>query len=83
MLELQGKIEIYDYKTPLGELELNDDGNAKLYIGNHCLKGKQVKLKKPFVMFDKDFRVQSVIRQKILFDSRPEHVSQFRIIKEA
>ena len=77
MIELQGKIEIYNPNTSLGELVQDDSGEYRLYIGNHCLKGSKVTLKRPFLMMSKDFCVQTVIREKILFESRPEHVSQF------
>ncbi|EAY11549.1 Kinetochore protein, putative [Trichomonas vaginalis G3] len=77
MIELQGKISPYD--NDFGDKTfgpLNIDGeSATLTIGNHYLKGKVHRLKKPLCVMrrgsESGIQIVSVIRKKVIFSDRP------------
>lgn len=76
MLEFQGRIES-DLPSKSGMVvgQLDMQG-CTLQIGNQKLKGKRVKLAKPFAVTRKDkdgasLVIQNIITEKIIFDSRP------------
>ena len=78
IIELQGSI-IVRTGEPLssqsfGPLQMNGE-HATLVIGNHELKGKRYKLKKPLAVFEKGTlegsKIVAVIRHKIVFSERP------------
>lgn len=76
MLEYQGRIE-----TTLADTDCCVFGHVNyedltMTIGNQRIKGRKVKLSKPFavVLPDKEnncFKIANIITEKILFDSRP------------
>lgn len=76
IIELQGKIKTTTLSSDLriGELLYNP---PRLYIGNHILQGKIETMKKPLVLMEKNadgLKVLQVIREKIVFNNRPEHI---------
>lgn len=79
IIELQGVIDITQGGSfqdfTLGPLVINDDDSALLTIGNHLLRGKVVKLKKPLAMVKRGTKegleIHAVIRKKVLFSDRP------------
>lgn len=73
LLELQGSLALSSESVPLRLCELHD---TTLYIGNHRLEGKVTALKKPLVVIrrGKGLEVQCVVREKIVFAGRPEHI---------
>jgi chromosome transmission fidelity protein 8 len=84
ILEMQGTLEfppeVSNAELELGELAFSGDTKASLTIGNHVLDGKRVKLDKPLLLLEVkpnldggDYRISTVIREKILFSSRPKH----------
>lgn len=76
MLEYQGRIETALASTTSTTFGKINYTSCTMTIGNQQIKGRKVKLGKPFavVVADREngcFRVGSVITEKILFDSRP------------
>mmetsp|Transcript_42634 Transcript_42634/g.101237 ORF Transcript_42634/g.101237 Transcript_42634/m.101237 type:complete len:109 (+) Transcript_42634:160-486(+) len=85
MIELQGELALNDPENStlegldLGVLCLQKTGDIHITIGYHQLDGKVVQLKKPFVLLAKDhegqahkFKVAGIVKQKILFKTRPK-----------
>lgn len=77
IIELQGKISTYDNdfsEKTFGPLSIDGDV-ATLTIGNHYLKGKVHRLKKPLCVLKRGttdgISVVSVIRKKVIFSDRP------------
>jgi len=77
IIELQGKIKSKTDNIEgqnIGPLQIEGD-HATLNIGNHQLKGKIHKLKKPLLVMRKGTKegvsVESVIRTKVVFSERP------------
>ncbi len=83
MLELQGELVSKDQTLSgqrVGRLEIKaeSDGHTlvELYIGNHVLDGKMIKLAKPLVVANAPggtmtYRVTGVVRYKAIFTKRP------------
>jgi hypothetical protein len=80
LVEIQGKIELLSTDLRLGELGF-EDNEPRLMIGNHIIQGKRVVLKNPILVVEKGesdkgkvLNCRRIIREKLLFNSRPEHI---------
>jgi hypothetical protein len=80
LIEIQGKIQLLSTDLTIGELGFNSK-EPFLTIGNHIISGHSVSLKKPILVLEKhklkDQRVlhcKRIIREKLVFQSRPEHI---------
>ncbi|KAJ1980090.1 Chromosome transmission fidelity protein 8 [Dimargaris xerosporica] len=91
LIELQGSLQrdgdsgfagqtIGTLKLAAGQVQAGQD--AQLTIGQHQLRGKVEKLKKPFAYLQQspdqasDYTIQHIIRYKIIFKDRPFLVLQ-------
>ena len=85
MIELQGSLEHSVEKSfhdmYLGKIELTDNEDYTLTIGNHILVGKKSTLKNPFILCSKckksnnenenKIKILNIIKKKIIFNLRP------------
>ena len=88
LLEMQGDLESrlgqdVDLSGKfIGDLHFTKDNSTPiLIIGHHILYGKSVKLEKPLVVMTKvnegqetEYQVQTIIRNKLIFKSRPKPI---------
>ena len=69
MIELQGSLEHSIEKTYhdmyLGKLEVTDNDDYTLTIGNHILVGRKVEIKNPFILCSKCKRSENEDENKI------------------
>ena len=77
LIEIQGKLELLGNDLRIGELGFLDQVPI-LTVGNHIIQGQRIKLKNPFLVMEKhkkqSLHCSTVIREKLIFSSRPEHV---------
>ena len=85
MIELQGSLEHSIEKSYhdmyLGKLEVTDNDDYTLTIGNHILVGRKVEIKNPFILCSKckksnnenenKIKIINIIKKKIIFNLRP------------
>eukprot|EP01086_Lenisia_limosa_P005719 TRINITY_DN2308_c0_g1_i3.p1 TRINITY_DN2308_c0_g1~~TRINITY_DN2308_c0_g1_i3.p1 ORF type:complete len:111 (+),score=13.74 TRINITY_DN2308_c0_g1_i3:59-391(+) len=84
ILELQGELQSFSSSThgfsglELGSLEILENGNPRLTIGNHQADGKIVKLRKPLAVIRKEkdssgvfYETKAMVLEKYLFKTRP------------
>lgn len=79
LLDFQGKFDLSSSTEAvnllLGRLSFPTSDKPVFMVGSHRLQGRQVVLKKPLVLVERaTMRIKSVIRSKLLFDSRPSIV---------
>jgi hypothetical protein len=87
LIELQGTIELLGTDLHVGEIGF-DNQVPFLTIGNHIIQGQRVKLKNPMLVMEKEkekdqlrLNCVKVVREKLLFKSRPEHVIDRSLLK--
>ncbi len=76
MIELQGSVTGASFDGQLlGSLRFNEKGEPELAIGTRVLEGKAEKLKQPLLAVkrseESELGILGVVRQRLLFNSRP------------
>ncbi|XP_074042837.1 chromosome transmission fidelity protein 8 homolog [Leptinotarsa decemlineata] len=85
IIELQGDIKSHTDSNfegkYIGDLHFTKSGTPLLIIGHHLMYGKEAKLEKPFALLQKkrkedntEYLVKSIIRNKIIFKTRPKPI---------
>ncbi|KAJ8927585.1 hypothetical protein NQ314_019930 [Rhamnusium bicolor] len=85
IIELQGDIKSHSDSSFegkfIGDLHFTKSGTPILIIGHHLMYGKEAKLEKPFALLEKkkrddntEYLVKSVIKNKIIFKTRPKPI---------
>ncbi|XP_066250138.1 chromosome transmission fidelity protein 8 homolog [Euwallacea similis] len=86
IIELQGDLKSHsgtEFEGKfIGDLHYTKQGQPILIIGHHLLYGKEVKMEKPLALLQKgvnergdtEYSVRCVIRQKIIFKTRPKPI---------
>jgi chromosome transmission fidelity protein 8 len=89
LIELQGNLEsrlgsnVDKSGKFIGDLHFTKDGTVPiLIIGHHILYGKAVKLENPMIVIKKkkipnettEYLVESIIKKKLLFKTRPKPI---------
>ncbi|KAJ8924835.1 hypothetical protein NQ315_000989 [Exocentrus adspersus] len=84
IIELQGDLKSHTDSSFegkfIGDLHFTKAGIPVLIIGHHLLYGKEAKLEKPFALLEKkaddktEYLVKSIIRNKIIFKTRPKPI---------
>lgn len=85
IIELQGDIKSQSESNfegqLIGDLHFTKSGTPLLIIGHHLLYGKEAKLEKPFALLEKkktahntEYLVKSVIKNRIIFKTRPKPI---------
>ncbi|XP_030765836.1 chromosome transmission fidelity protein 8 homolog [Sitophilus oryzae] len=84
-IELQGDLKshsetAFDGKF-VGDLHFSKSGTPLLIIGHHLMYGKETKLDKPFALLEKcqedgnvTYKVRCVVKNKIIFKTRPKPI---------
>ncbi|KAG5898117.1 hypothetical protein JTB14_006329 [Gonioctena quinquepunctata] len=85
IIELQGDLKSHtesDFKGQfIGDLHYGKSGTPLLIIGHHLMYGKEAKMEKPFALLEKkrtgddaEYLVKAIIRNKIIFKTRPKPI---------
>ncbi|CAG9819350.1 unnamed protein product [Phaedon cochleariae] len=84
IIELQGDLKSHSDSNFegqfIGDLHFTKSGIPLLIIGHHLMYGKEAKLEKPFALLEKKvdgataYTVKSVIKNKIIFKTRPKPI---------
>ncbi|KAJ3235699.1 hypothetical protein HDU77_000209 [Chytriomyces hyalinus] len=72
LIEVQGVIDGVTPGVRMGTVSFDDKNTPWLLVGRHRLRGKRVKLDKPYgVMQRSDNQIVALLRVKYLFSERP------------
>lgn len=85
IVELQGDLKSYSESNFegqfIGDLHFTKTGIPLLIIGHHLIYGKEAKIEKPFALIEKqnvegriEYEVKSIVRNKIIFKTRPKPI---------
>ena len=78
LLEFQGEVQGELRGEVLkGKLSSSSSSHLSLEVGDHSLVGSIIQLSAPFLLTEKTstgMRVLGVVRQKYVFDRRPEYI---------
>ncbi|XP_056643922.1 chromosome transmission fidelity protein 8 homolog [Diorhabda sublineata] len=85
IIELQGDLKSHSESNFegqfIGDLQYTKTGIPILIIGHHLIYGKETKIEKPFALIEKqevdgkiEFVVKAIIKNKIIFKTRPKPI---------